>query len=266
MPRFDQAFFLPQQSERDRAFEYPYDAPDGGFLFRHGSIDILDDPVLLHGRTAVLSVGSNRAPVQLLRKFGDAALVPVTPAVLHDCDITHAAMLGYYGAVPATAFPSPGCDVTLNVAWLDDEQLLVMHRTEALGVAYDYVAFDPGVITHLPVPEAGGVIVPSDQPVFGYNARSGVLDMGQGAPAGLSRIPGESRNFQIMTQHQAAHYVRLLTGHDDSRSMEDFIADMQQDRAARDAILAILEQHALFAPSPPWQVLPMTLDDIDAYL
>lgn len=266
MRQFDNAFFLPQQSELDRAFDYPYEAPDGGFVFSHGGVVALDDPSLLAGRTAVLSVGSNRAPVQLRRKFGDDAVVPVTPAILHNCDITHAAMLGYYGAVPATAFPSPGCDVTLNVAWLDADQLLQMHRTEALGVAYDYVAFDQGAVTHLPVPEAGGMIVSSEQPIFGYNARSGVLDVGHEAPAGLSRIPAINRNFQAMTQHQAAQFVRELTGHDDSRSMPDFIADMQQDRGARDAILAILEQHALFAETPPWQVLPMTLDDIEAYL
>ena len=55
---------------------------------------------------SVLSVGSNRAPVQLLRKFGPDSLLPVTLARLHDCDITHAAILGYYAAVPCTAFPS----------------------------------------------------------------------------------------------------------------------------------------------------------------
>lgn len=266
MNDFDQEFYLPTQSELDRAFDYPYEAPDGAFVFVNGGLAVLDDASILNGRTAVLSVGSNRAPVQLRRKFGDAALVPVTPAILHNCDITHAAMLGYYGAVPATAFPSVGCDVTLNVAWLDDDQLVQMHRTEALGVAYDYVVFDQGAVTHLPVPEAGGMIVSPQQQIFGYNARSGVLDMGQNEPAGLSRIPAENRNFASMSQHEAADYVRQLTGHDDDRSMPEFIAAMQQDRASRDAILAVLEQHALYAESAPWQTLPMTLDDIDAYL
>ena len=60
---------------------------------------------IFDGRVAVLSVGSNRAPVQLRRKFGDAAIIPVTPARLFDCDIVHAAMLGFTRRCPAPHFP-----------------------------------------------------------------------------------------------------------------------------------------------------------------
>ena len=114
----DETFYLPVQTEIDRAVNYPYDAPDTAFVFDNGRLRAFDDARILDERTAVLSVGSNRAPVQLRRKFGDAAIIPVTPAVLHDCDIVHAAQLGYYGAVPCTAFPAAGCEVRLNVAWL----------------------------------------------------------------------------------------------------------------------------------------------------
>jgi len=266
MTRFDHDRYLPIQSELDRAFDYPYEAPSGAFVFINGGLAPLEDASILSGRTAVLSVGSNRAPVQLRRKFGDAAVIPVTPAILHDCDIVHAAMLGYYGAVPATAFASKGCDVSLNVAWLDDQQLVHMHRTEALGVAYDYVELNAGSVSHLPVPQAGGDIVPAAQIIYGYNARSGVLDLGAGKPAGLATIPATNRSNKALSQHEAATLVRQLTGHDDDRPMDVFIADMQGDRAARDAIIATLANHALFDDNPPWRIVPVSLDDVEAFL
>ena len=265
--RLDPAIYLPQQSELDRATEYPYAAPEGAFTFHKGTIIPFDSAgadALLTGRTAVLSVGSNRAPVQLRRKFGDAATVPVTPAILHDCDIVHAAMLGYYGAVPATAFPSTGCDVTLNVAWLDAEQLVTMHRTEAIGVAYEYVKLAPAAVTHLPV--NGAAIVSPATEIFGYSARSGVLDFGEGAPAGLAAIPASNRKFLTQSQAQAAQYVRQLTGHDDARSMAAFITDITQDRTARDATIDILQAHKIMEVDPPWEIVPVTLDGIEDYL
>ena len=63
-----------------------------------------------------------------------------------------------------------------------------MHRTEALGVAYDYIRKLSGMVTHIPVPAAGGDIVPASQPVYGY-VRSGVLDAGGSRPAALTAIP-----------------------------------------------------------------------------
>ncbi len=76
LPDGDQ--FLPDQTAAQRASDYPYLAPQGGFVLDRGQLHVFDDAALLAGRTAVLSVGSNRAPVQLLRKFGPDALVPVT--------------------------------------------------------------------------------------------------------------------------------------------------------------------------------------------
>ena len=200
----DAASFLAPISEVGRACKYPYDAPEGGFVLASGrllnleqaQLDQMDeDPHrgVLAGRTPVLSVGSNRAPVQLLRKFGPDSFLPVTPARLHDCDITHAAILGYYAAVPCTAFPSPGTIVDLNVVWLDDDQLLQMHRTEGINVAYDFVVME--TVEHQFTVRPG--------PVFGYVARAGVLDCGDGEPAGLSAIPSHGRKFKTLTQAEA---------------------------------------------------------------
>ena len=264
----DQDRYLGPQSEAERATDYPYIAPEGGFVLDHGTLRQLDDPALLAGRTAVLSVGSNRAPVQLRRKFGDAALVPVTPAILHDCDIVHAATISYYGAVSCTAHPSPGTDVMLNIAWLDPDQLQIMHRTEALGIAYDYVRLFAGVVTHLPVIEAGGDIVAAAQPVFGYSARSGVLDVGGGWPAGLARIPARGRKFQTLSQDSAAGIVHALAGEREPATpatLAAFIEAVVGDKAWRQDINSHLQSRALHAEGP-WRVQPVTSDDVGAFL
>lgn len=262
----DAAFYLPQQTEIDRALRYPYDAPSGAFVLDCGHLRPLDDVEILAGRTAVLSVGSNRAPVQLHRKFGNNAVVPVTPAILHDCDIVHVAMLGYYGAVPCTAFPSQGCHVSLNVAWLDADQLAEMHRTEAVGVAYDYVRFSENAVTHLDIPESNGHRVPADTPLYGYNARAGVLDIGDGMPAALPVIEAEGRQFSAFTQAEAATFVRRLCQHNDARDHASFVTDMRENKLARDAIREMLSAHALFATNSPWTIIDIECDDLDAFL
>ena len=72
----DAASYLAPISEADRACKYPYQAPDGGFVLSNGRVLRLDQALLnqldddqnrgiLAGRTPVLSVGSNRAPLQL---------------------------------------------------------------------------------------------------------------------------------------------------------------------------------------------------------
>ena len=260
----DSTFYLAPISEIDRALKYPYHAPSGGFILSNGDLFHLDESQVSHdrkdgilaGRTAVLSVGSNRSPVQLLRKFGMAVTVPVTPARLHDCDIVHAALLGYYAAVPCTAFPSSGTVVQLNVAWLDDDQLIQMHRTEGIGVAYDFVEMQ--TVEHqfkLPIGS-----------VFGYAARAGVLDCGDGMPAGLAAIPVERRRFTALSQDQAATKLRQLAKVDDDRTMPQFVAEMQADKSARDAIIDRLRPFAIQPQNPPWQLQSVHIDGIDAYL
>ena len=88
-PLADQHLYLAYQSKDQRASDYPYAAPEGAYVLVHGRLLQLSNASVLEGRVAVLSVGSNRAPVQLRRKFGNKAVVPVTPLILHDCDVVH---------------------------------------------------------------------------------------------------------------------------------------------------------------------------------
>ena len=123
-----------------RAHGYPYPAPADDFLFQGGQACPLPDVLDLADRTPVIAVGSNRAPDQLVRKFGlgDDVAIPVTWGWLSDFDSVYAGHISRYGAIPATLWPSPGSSVRLAVTWLDAAQLERMHETEAVGVNYDF--------------------------------------------------------------------------------------------------------------------------------
>ena len=63
------------------------------------------------------------------------------------CDVVHSACFSYYGAVPCTAYPCQGTDITLNAVWLTDAQLQIMHDTEAVE-CYDYCQWNDGHDSH----------------------------------------------------------------------------------------------------------------------
>ena len=87
---------FPNLSCFDRAISYPYFAPNYSFSFYMGKFvkGICDD---LNNRIPILSVGSNRSPYQLKRKFSLSQDICVTPATLYDSDVVYAASLSSYG-------------------------------------------------------------------------------------------------------------------------------------------------------------------------
>ena len=234
---------------QEQAFLYPYDAPSGAYLMSEGQVQPLDDYRCLEGRVAVLSVGSNRAPRQLLRKFGPQAMVPVTPAILHDCDICHVANIAPYGAVPCAAFVSPGTSVQLNIAWLDTAQLEIMHATESLGTAYDFVRWRPGQITHQCDDAITGKGTALAQPVYGYSSRLGPLPNAQNQPMALAKIPAESRRFHTATQEQAMQRLQALSAMDEDMALTGWIAQLQGSEQRQEKIRHIAASHALSDPA-----------------
>ena len=136
---------FPNLSFYNRAISYPYFAPDYSFSFYKGKFvkEICFD---LDKRIPILSVGSNRSPYQLKRKFSLDQDISVTPATLYDSDIVYAASLSAYGSMPATQWPCKGSKVDLNVLWLNESQLDIMHLSEALGVAYNFVKLKLGTV------------------------------------------------------------------------------------------------------------------------
>lgn len=150
-------------SPLDRALSYPYHCPGHSFVIADGRtipISEIDPENLLASRIGdgsisehfpewnpvakVVACGSNRAPAQLLRKFGSKWPAPVLSvrAQLMGWDVVRSAHITSYGTIPAALIPSPGATVAISLQLLDEQSLERMHRTEAVGINYSYEAID----------------------------------------------------------------------------------------------------------------------------
>ena len=246
---------------KEQAELYPYEAPASSYVIEKGYVRLIETAQVpdLTGKTAVLSIGSNRAPQQLLRKFGDEAELIVTTALLKDCDVVHSACFSYYGAVPCTAYPCQGTDITLNAVWLTDAQLQIMHDTEAVGIAYDYCQWNDGHI----------VIDVRDQPqaVFGYATRLGYFANPQGLPYALSSLPAHNRQFDTLSQQQARQWLRAQLPVELQMADEaDFMIKIVADKPFRLAVNEALKLQAKQMPKGPWQIKKAVPVDAETYL
>ena len=250
-----------------QAVLYPYPCPEGDFVMDKGIPNLIPDGIgadLLRDRTPVLSVGSNRAPLQLRRKFGEESFLPVTTAVLCDVDVVFAALVSYYGAVPATGFPSPGARARLNIAWLDEGQLAHMHDTEARGIAYDFIRYHPGLVDHGPGRDRGDPAF--DQPVFGYEARAGVLGF-DGIPVAHAGVECGGRSFPAMGERDMLERISHFAGDRVADSdLEEWILSIRESRAARDDIMRAMEGMAIKPDGAPWDIVEGAAGDPEAYL
>lgn len=128
---------LPTEDIVTRALTYPYPRLPYNFRFRRGVAEPLSDDfnlnVIHHSYTAVVAIGSNASPVQLLRKFGASSDIPVLHARLHGVDVVYAACVTYYGSLPATLAASPGTVAHVYITLLDPAAFAHMNNTERAG-------------------------------------------------------------------------------------------------------------------------------------
>ncbi len=199
----------PRAQEILRAFLYPYAAPDHDFLFVNGAVlPLAPDGMMdaIRGRTPVLAVGSNRAPVQLARKFAAPRHldpVPVTVGWMDHHDIVYSAHMTGYGAIPATLAPSPGTGVQVAVTWLSSVQLTHMHATESVPDHYQHQQID-GKNLHL---DCG---VPVDL-IGSYQSTAGhVFDAND--IFALAGIAATQRRFKPVTQWEMIAHIAMRAG------------------------------------------------------
>jgi len=217
------------KSDIARALGYPYPAPTDDFILRAGVAEDFDSRVSLTDRTPVLAVGSNRAPEQLRRKFGDHAVVPVTVARLAGHDVVYSAHMASYGSIPATLAPSPGTVVTVSLTWLTPAQLHHMHKTEAVGINYDYA-----VAEGLPIePVAGRPSVP----IGCYLGRRGAVVF-DGAPLALTEIHATNRRLRSLSQPEVL--ARIHASVAGPKAFADWLNALIEDRGARQGLTETL--------------------------
>jgi len=221
-----------------RALGYPYPAPDGSYRFRAGREAPYTPPGrAAHGRRVpVIGYGSNRSAAQLVRKYPEAdADIPVEAAWLEGFDAVFAARISGYGSVPATLAPCPGCRVAVKVTWLALEQLPVMHKSEAIGVGYDF-----GVL-EAPLHAAHSGFLPR---ALVYVARSGAFAPA-GEPLALAAIAAEGRRWRALAQAEMQEHLRAAL---EPETLPDaFLSAHIAQRAVRQERAAWLAKTAL-----PW--------------
>ena len=243
----DQLF--PNLSFYNRAVRYPYFAPNYSFSFYKGQFvrGICFD---LDKRTPILSVGSNRSPYQLKRKFSMIQDICVTPATLYDSDIVYAASVSAYGSMPATQWPCEGAKVDLNVLWLNESQLNIMHLTEALGVAYNFVKLKLGTVK---IKEFEW-----QKEVYGYVSIPGVFPFKKDIPKRLSALKSQDSELESISEGEALVYLKNYLDVKE-KSLSQWIDKVINDKIYRLRIHEILRSKSINPQNPNWEVLETCL-------
>lgn len=213
---------MPDRREKlDRARGYPYEIPDGSYIWRGGEVGPFD-PEARRGRLPVLAVGSNQSPRQLSRKFGGRGEIPVQRARLSDFDIFYSAHITAYGSVPAMLQRSPGAAVTLSLTWLDARQLEVMHATELSAAKYEFA-----VIEDIDLALDCGAALESVHLYAGVNGHL----VHDGDAVALAAVPADGRRLKALNTAEVLEIVRRRVA--PAESPDEFVLKLVDDAAYR---------------------------------
>lgn len=226
---------------------YPFPAPDGSYLFRHGEAEPLAAgsyaAAPYRNRVPVLAHGSNRSPEQLKRKFGDGAEIPVTVGWLTGYDVVYSAHITQYGAVASTLHHAPGVRARVSLNWLSPAQLERMHETEGPS-NYRY-----GRLRRIELRlEAGPARSIADCTV--YLSTNGCLER-NGAPVGLAAVTAEGRHYDALGQEEALTHVR--DRYRPHLGLDDMILRKIRDNALRKALVDEMRAQAVPPEAPHFE-------------
>jgi hypothetical protein len=213
------------------ALAYPWARPASSFLLQGERATPLGElspedrerALSLTGgdRHPLLAFGSNGAPERIALKFndmsGDERELLVVAGDLHDFDVGAAPMPTFYGAMPATLFPSPGARVRASLLWVSDAQLTRLTWSELsyfLG-RLEGVRFEPDAADIEPVTE-----------LLGFVSRWGAVCIGEEIVA-MAAVPAAVRTAPALTQEQLLDHAAASAFGDGARARELVAAIME---------------------------------------
>ena len=235
----------------NRANLYPYQAPPVSFVINHGKLQKLPHKFKFDKRIPILAIGSNRSPSQLLRKFGKSEIIPVTNITVKNFDVIYASLISYYGAVPATLWPVEGSEVRLSIIWLDNSQLKIMHETEAVGKAYDFVEFDNKIINF-----KSPFLIKGN--IYGYVSKFGALNFGSKVfeVRALSAIKAKKRLLKSINQQKALKFLSSkITNRCSKKYVLDFRNKVISDKDYRFKTIKKLNGIGIQPIITPWKII-----------
>ena len=105
-------------------------------------------------------------------------------------------------SIPATQWPCKGSQVDLNVLWLNESQLDIMHLSEALGVAYNFVKLKLGTVK---IKEFEW-----HKEIYGYASIPGVFPFNKNVPKRLSALNAKNTKLEGIYESEALIYLKIL--------------------------------------------------------
>jgi len=178
-------------------------------------------------RTPVLAVGSNACPAQILHKFrgtGVSSSIPTLRVRLKGYGVGFVPTISRFGYVPATLVKLPGLESNLFLQFLDQEQLLLLDKSEGIEVG----ARHPGDYQRVEIAEemkfmhypatAGGEPKPSGliDKVYGYVSTIGALALGgQLVLSDNSAFGVETTKGPALRVHEASAGLRVCHSQDE---------------------------------------------------
>jgi hypothetical protein len=219
----------------ERALGYPWERPQGSYLYRDGEATPLSEleptqresvvAAFTADRHPILAFGGNAAPSWLTMKFGhfpdraDKDLL-VLAGELHDIDVGASASPSPMGNLPGTLFASPGTAVRATMLWCTAAQLTQLTWTE---IPYLLARLDDAVFT---MDEADVEV----EEVFAYVSRFGAFCV-DGAPIALAAVPARNRTARALTQEELLDLVAPRMLGDGARA-EDLVRAVWEDMGA----------------------------------
>ena len=247
--------FFPNYDFYEKAISYPYLAPSKPFSFVNGKC-LEGIHISLKDRKPILSVGSNRSPYQLKNKFSLTENLCVTPATLLNSEIVYSSSISAYGSIPATQWPLKGARVELNVLWLNNRQLQIMHLTEGIGIAYDFVELTEGSVLIKDIQYNG--------PVYGYVSVNGVYGYDDKHPIRLSSLKSFNSKLYKKNEFETLNYIKNYF-EIEYLSLKHWINKLIVEQNYRIELINKMTKKSLKPINPPWKKIKVNVKGVKIF-
>ncbi|MDC3063063.1 hypothetical protein OA253_00415 [Alphaproteobacteria bacterium] len=247
--------YFPEYNWFEKAINYPYRAPTTSFTFKNGKF-YQGIHISLKNRVPIISIGSNRSPYQLENKFGMKENLCVTPAKLCNSVIVYAASMSSYGSIPATQWPCEGSVSFLNLLWLNQNQLQIMHLSEGLGIDYNYVELDKDTVILQEEDYSG--------PIFGYISMKGGYLFDGISPLRLKNIKSNTNTFLSVNEYEALNKL-FLENPGCHTSLESWLKKMISDKSKRLLLINKMAKKSFLPKNVPWKILDLKVTGNNIY-